>query len=106
MVATAAPIVLHRPPASSATGSQDAELRLVGEQADQHAGEPGPAVQQMQGAAEQRCGEKSILAVTDVDEHRGEGQCDQRRLRPRKDRAQRRQIGRKAGCKPDRKTQA
>jgi len=32
-------------------GNQNAELRFVGEQADQHAGEPGPAIEQMQRAA-------------------------------------------------------
>ena len=102
-VATAAPMVFHRRARQQRDRDQDAELRLVGEQADQHAGEPGPAIQQMQGAAKQGGGEKSILAVADVDEYRGEGQRDQRRLGPRKDRAQRRQIGREACHKPDRK---
>ena len=73
--------------------NQDAELRLVGEAADQYAGEPGPAIEQMQCAAEQRRGEKSILAVADIDEHGGEGGRDQERLRPGQDRAHRREIG-------------
>src|SRR5262249_43517715 len=57
--------------------NQHAELRLVGEQADQPAGAPRPAIEQLQRAAEQRRGEESILAMTDVDEYRGKGGCDQ-----------------------------
>ena len=84
--------------------NQNAELRFVGEAADQQAREPGPAIEQMQRAAEQCRGKKSILAVADVDEHGGERGCDQQRLRTGQDRAHRGQIGRKTGREPDRKT--
>jgi hypothetical protein len=84
--------------------NQDAELRLVGKAADQHAGEPWPAIEQLQPAAEQGCGEKSILAVADIDENRREGGRDQRRFGSRQDRADGGQIGREACHEPDRKT--
>ena len=60
--------------------NQYAELRFVGEQADQYAGEPGPAIEPLQRAAEQRGGQKSVLAVADVDEHGREGERDQQRF--------------------------
>ena len=53
--------------------NQNAELRLVGEAADQQACKPGPAIEPMQRAAEQRRGEKSVLAMADVDENGREG---------------------------------
>ena len=56
---------------------QHAELRLVGDQAEQHAGEHRPAVEHHQRAAEQRRGEKAVVAVADVDEHGREGERQQ-----------------------------
>src|SRR5437660_28360 len=60
--------------------NQHAELRLVGEQADQEAGEPWPAVEQMERAAEQCGSEKTVLPMADIDEHRREGGRDQQRF--------------------------
>ena len=82
--------------------NQDAELRLVGQQADQHAREPWPAIEPVQRAAEQRRGEKSVLAVADIDEHRREGGGDQQRFLARQDRADRGEVGGKARDQPDR----
>jgi hypothetical protein len=79
------PVTPAMPRDSSAIGI--AELRLVGENADQEAREPGSAIEQVQCAAEQRRGEESILAVADIDEHRREGRRDQQRLTPGQNRA-------------------
>ena len=84
--------------------NQHAELRLVGEQADQHAREPRPAIEQMQGAAEQCGGEETVLAVTDIDEHGGKGGCDQQRLGARQDRADRGKIRGETRRKPQRQS--
>ncbi len=81
---------------------QHAELRLVGQEADQHAREPWPAIEPVQRAAKQRCGEESILAVADIDEHGREGGRGQQRFLARQDGADRGEVARKAGDQPDR----
>ena len=53
------------------------ELRLVGEKAEQDAGEERPAVELYERAAEQGGGEEAVLAVTDIDQHRREGEGEQ-----------------------------
>ena len=85
---------------------QDAELRLVGQEADQHAGKPWPAIEPVQRAAEQRCGEESIVAVADIDEHGREGGGDQQRSLARQDGADRGEVGGKARDQPDRQPPA
>jgi hypothetical protein len=49
------------------------ELRLVGQKPEQDPGEKRPTVEFEQGGAEQSGGEKAVLAVTDVDQHRRKG---------------------------------
>ena len=56
---------------------QQAELRLVGEQAEQDAGEPRPPIELSKRAAEQRGGEEAVMAVAEIDEHGGEGEREQ-----------------------------
>ena len=102
MVAIAAAIAAPALACEQCDRNQHAELRLVGEQPDQHARKPRPAIEQLQRAAEQRGGEKSVLAVADIDEHGGEGGCDQQRLRARQDRADRGEIGRETSGEPQR----
>ena len=60
-VAAAAAKTRQRPLAISTSGMQHAELRLVGEQPDQHAGEDRPAVELRQRRADQRGGEKAVV---------------------------------------------
>ena len=103
-VTVAAAMVLQRRARQQRDRNQHAELRLVGEAADQHAGKPRLAVEPVQRAAEQRGGEESVMAVADIDEHGREGGSDQQRLPARQDRAQRREIGGKARHQPDRET--
>jgi hypothetical protein len=50
-------------------------LRFVSQKADQQAGEPGPKVEPMRRGAEQRRGQESILAMSDIDEDSREGGC-------------------------------
>jgi hypothetical protein len=56
----------------------------------------------VQRAAKQRCGEKSILAVADIDEHGREGGRGQQCFLARQDGADRGEVARKACDQPDR----
>jgi hypothetical protein len=53
---------------------QDTELRLVDEEAEQHAGEQRPAVEVHQCGADQGGGEEAVVAVTEIDEHGRKGE--------------------------------
>lgn len=56
---------------------QQAELRLVGEEADEHAGDERPAVELRERAGEKRGGEKAISGMAEIDEHRRMGEGDE-----------------------------
>ena len=94
-------MVCHRLAGQQRDRNQHAELRLVGEAADQHAGKPRSAVEPVQRAAEQRRGEESVLAVADIDECGREGGGDQQRLGARQDRAHGCEISGEARHQPD-----
>ena len=53
------------------------ELRLVDQETEQDAGDERPAIEQDKRAAEQSCGEKSVLSVADIDQHRREGESEE-----------------------------
>ena len=88
------------------------ELRLVGQKAEQNAGNDRPTVELYQRSAEQSGGEETVLAVTDIDQHRREGEREQEPVtsprvrgeygRSRKDRADRQQIEAERYRLPDR----
>ena len=53
---------------------QDAELRLVDHEAEQQAGDPGSAVEVDQRGPDQGGGEEAVMAMAEIDEHRGIGE--------------------------------
>ena len=71
-VAPAATMVRHCPRCEQRERDQQAELRLVGEQAEQDAGEQRPLRQYQQRRPQQSRGEKTVLTVTEIDENGGE----------------------------------
>jgi hypothetical protein len=56
---------------------QQAELRLVSEEADEHAGDERTAVELRERAGEKRGGEKAVLGMAEIDEHRRIGEGDE-----------------------------
>jgi hypothetical protein len=74
-VAAAAAIVRQCPPERQR--NHQAELRLVGKQAEQQPGDDRPAVEQRERAAEERGGEQAVLAMAEIDEHRREGEGEE-----------------------------
>ena len=76
-VAAAAAKARQRPLAGKRERDHQPELRLVGQEAEQDAGDERPAVELDKRAAEQRGGEKAVLAVADIDQHRREGEREE-----------------------------
>ena len=64
-------------------GEEKPELRLVGEKAEQHAGQRRAAIEPYQCGADQRRGEKAVVAVAEIDEHRGKRQRQEKPQRVR-----------------------
>ena len=56
-----------------------AELRFVGEQAEQDAGNDRPPIEPQQRKADQRRGEEAVMPVTEIDEHGREGEGEEER---------------------------
>ncbi len=81
-------------------------MRLVGEQAEAQAGEPGPAVDQERPERQERGGEEAVLAVGQVAEHQRMGERDPgrvapaaaKRIAPAKTASDRAVQSQKAGC--------
>ncbi len=81
--------------------NQHAELRLVGEQAEQDAGEDRPCIEQHETAAQERRGQEAVLTVAEIDEGDGKREREHHRLPARHDRADGHQIGCERQRAPD-----
>ncbi len=62
--------------AARTSGNRMSELRLVGDEAEQQAGEHWTAVEAHERGADQGGGEKPVMAVAEIDEHRGKRECE------------------------------
>ena len=98
--------------------NEQAELRLIGEAADQDAGEDRPAVELAERCADQRGGKKAVVALAEIDEH---GRKSEREEEPhllilypshacgcgrKKNRANRQEIENERHALPDRQRQS
>ena len=81
--------------------NQQSELRLVDEEAEQHARERGRPVQEKHSAAEKGRGQESVLAVGEIDEGGGKGERGQKGARLAHDGKHVPQIKRKRRELPD-----
>ncbi|MDR3497599.1 MAG: hypothetical protein P4L72_00060 [Parvibaculum sp.] len=82
--------------------NEQAELRLVGERAEEHSGDDRAAVEQRQRAAGKRRRQQSVLADADAPEKRGRGQRQKKDFTARQDRAHGREIGHERRADPER----